>query len=300
MSWTWEPFYLKSRLFLERANAFEHSKDEFPFWSALGLELLARAALIKVQPTLNADPRDHLNLLYALGYKVTATPKSVELKAVLARLQFVVPGFGKTQSEVCENLAIRRNEELHGGELSFALLKESEWLPRYYQAAEVLCVFLGKDLADWLGSNVGASARKLIDSLKAKTLKQTKEKVSAHAKRFREKPKDERAALTELAKKKALFLFPGSAAVECPSCKSKALLKGELIKELEPRYEEDNYLSVDQEFLATSLGCPACDLELKSLEEVLGAGLQPRFSSQSVVSLHERFLDEVGDVYENM
>jgi len=300
MSWDWNAFYLKSKLFLERANAHEHAKDEFPFWSALGLELLARAALIKVHPSLNADPRQPENLLYALGYKVTGTPKSVELKAVLARLQHVVPDFGKSQAEVCELLAIRRNEELHGSDLSFALLKESEWLPRYYQTAEVLCKFLGKDLADWLGPETAAAARKMIKSLKAKTQKLTKTKVSEHAKRFKSKPKQERAALAAQAAAQAALAQPDTVAVDCPACKSKALLAGELIKEMEPRYEDDDSLLVEQEYLASHLDCPACGLELRSLEEVLGAGLQPRFSGQSVISLHERFLGEMSDVYENM
>jgi hypothetical protein len=68
MSWERDPLWAKSRLFFERA--FEQPPEDplFGLWCSLGLELLARAALASVSPTLLAEPdKEHRFLLHALN-----------------------------------------------------------------------------------------------------------------------------------------------------------------------------------------------------------------------------------------
>jgi hypothetical protein len=75
MRWERDPLWAKSRLFLERA--FDEPREDplFGLWCSLGLELLARAALASVSPTLLAEPdNEHRFLLHALNRGSKKTP----------------------------------------------------------------------------------------------------------------------------------------------------------------------------------------------------------------------------------
>lgn len=151
--WTSESLWLKAKTYMDRAVAKEQSDSEFPLLSSLSLELLARAALTKVHPALNADPQDYTNLLYAFGYNIKE-PRSIPLHSVFIRLEKLVAGFSKPQRDFCEYMALLRNQELHTGELAFDNLKSSKWLARFYEVTKVLCLFLDKTLEDYLGEEL--------------------------------------------------------------------------------------------------------------------------------------------------
>lgn len=66
---------------------------EFGLWSALSLEILARAALAHISPVLLADAKNWRNLTYALGHDATAkkfAPNSIATTEVLTRLKELV------------------------------------------------------------------------------------------------------------------------------------------------------------------------------------------------------------------
>ena len=67
-------------------------------------------------------------------------PKSIPAHSVHLRLEKIVPGFSKAQREVCDFLALLRNQELHTSDLACVNLKESRWLPRYYEACKLRSV----------------------------------------------------------------------------------------------------------------------------------------------------------------
>jgi hypothetical protein len=91
--WTAEELWLKAKLFVEKANNVEQASSEFPFWSALSLELLARAALSNIHPVLNADPQDDANILYALGFDISSRPRSIPAHSVFIRCEKLIEGF---------------------------------------------------------------------------------------------------------------------------------------------------------------------------------------------------------------
>ena len=298
MKWNPELLFLKSKLYLERANEVDHKRHEFPLWSSLALEFLARAALTRVHPSLNADPTHPESLLYACGIEGTQQPKSLPLHAVLLRLEKVVPGFGKTQRELCDYLALLRNDELHSGELPFENLPESKWLPRFYEVCRTLTASLGRNLDDLLGPEVGAAATRLIDALLQETAKAVKGKIHSHGDAFKAHSDAERIELARLANVKARLMPTGFQPVSCPACASNAIARGELIKEMKPKYDGD-VLRMDLEYLVVGLRCPACELELNGVEEVLHAGLEPRFLDERVTELHEFFEPDHYDEYMN-
>src|SRR5713226_5553634 len=76
MSWERDPLWAKARLYFERAFEVPRDDPRFGLWCSLALELLARAALASVSPTLLAEPdREHKFLLHALNRGSQKTPR---------------------------------------------------------------------------------------------------------------------------------------------------------------------------------------------------------------------------------
>lgn len=87
--WSEEALFQKATLYIQLMESTTAEDWQFGFWSALSLELLARAALAHISPTLLADMSNWRNLTYALGCSPTVkrfSPSSVGAKDVLGRL----------------------------------------------------------------------------------------------------------------------------------------------------------------------------------------------------------------------
>ena len=297
--WDSGQLWLKAKTYAERANEFPHDSDKFPLWSALSLELLARASLTSIHPVLNADPRNDVSILYGCGFEVPGQPKSIPVHSVYLRLEKTVPGFGKAQREVCDFLALLRNQELHSAELPFVNLKESRWLPRYYEACKILCNFTHKALEDLFGNEIAATAETLINGLAKETEGEVRSRIAKHSAYFSDKPEAERTKLINEVKIALLRPAPGTKNEPCPSCTVEGILTGNLIKELPPVYEGDS-LFIDQEYLAIRFECFACGLTLRNYEEVSVAGIEPRFTGLRETDLHELYEPDFSEEYDNM
>src|SRR5580692_11097907 len=76
VSWERDPLWAKSRLYFERAFAESREDPRFGLWCSLGLELLARAALASISPTLLAESdREHKFQLHALNRGSETVPR---------------------------------------------------------------------------------------------------------------------------------------------------------------------------------------------------------------------------------
>ena len=297
--WDSKQLWMKAKTYAERANQVSHDDPHFPFWSSLSLELLARAALTKIHPVLNADPREPVNILYGCGFTVPGQPKSLPAHSVFLRLEITIPEFTKAQREVCEFLSLLRNQELHTAALPFVNLKESKWLPRYYETCKILCSSLKKTLDELLGEEIAATAETLITTLAKHTESAVKKRIADHAKTFTSKSKSDRSKLIRESRIALLRRKPASEHEPCPACKTKGILLGDLIKELAPEYVDDR-LFIGQEFLATQFTCLACGLTLRNAGEVSIAGIEPRFTDTRETSLHELYEPEFEEEYDNM
>jgi hypothetical protein len=297
--WDADALWLKAKVFIDKANALDHGNPDFGLWSSLALEFLGRAALSRIHPALNADPKNEENLFYALGIFLVEQPRSIPAHSVSARLGKLTPGFGKSQTAVFDYMALRRNVELHTGDLGFAGISTGTWLPGFYSACKVLCDSMGKTLADFLGPEAGAAAETIVAAFANAQEKAVKDKVSRHKKEFEAKPAEEQSKLKEEAERRTTMLRLGAVPHDCPACGSKGILTGKLIKQLEPVYE-DGGLMVNLEYLAEEFRSFACGLHLTSVDEVGLAGINLRFTEKRATSLHDRFQPEWDDEYENM
>lgn len=299
MIWEATDYWRKAQLYAQRALEDGREVWERAFWSALGLEFLARATLSNIHPALNADPQSELNLFYAFGFDIKGQPRSLPVHAVLGRLERLVPEFDKPTREFCDFFIIVRNRELHTGELAFEGLAEAEWLPRYYRASGILCASLGHQLNELVGPETASTAEKLIAALESDKLADVKKAIAAHRAVFEGKEEEEKERLKVEQEVLARTWLGAAQAATCPACGAVAKLSGELERESEPMYQE-GLLVVEQTYLANRLECGACDLVLRDIQEIHHAGLNPHFTRLIETDLHAYFEPEYYDEYNNM
>jgi hypothetical protein len=298
-TWDSDKLWLKAKLFVDKANEHDQASSDFAFWTALSLECLARSALTAIHPALNADPRDAENLLYAFGYKLTASPRSLPAHSVYLRLEKTVKDFRKQHRELCDFVALLRNAHLHTADLPYENLTTAKWLPRYYETVKVLNAFLEKDISEFLGSDVAKSASELIKALNAELLSVVRKKIAEHNKLFLKKPSAEQKKLKEAAEVATIILNSGEVTRSCPSCGADGTLSGNKVKEFPEKYENGELL-MDVQYLAGGFKCVSCGLTLKGVEEVTHAGLDTHFIETTSTSLHDLYEPEHYAEYDNM
>lgn len=255
-----------------------HSRDTWLFglWSALALELLARAALAKVSPVLLANTSDpgkswH-NLYYALGHAPSISkfkPRSAAMRDVLVRLNSILPEFTDERMDFCVTHINRRNEELHSGDLAFDN-PDPAWQQRYYDACIVLLGFLEKELVDLLGEDEAKIAEDMVAALSDEQAVKVKADIASFKRVWDTKPESERRNLAEVASLRANRQLGHR--VDCPSCASPALLKGRPTSQ--PSIEIDELDVIErQEFLPTHFECVACGLKISGYTKLHASDL---------------------------
>lgn len=285
--WFEEPIFGKAFLYVERMESYTADDWQFGFWSALSLELLARAALTHISPVLLADTKNWRNLVYALGGDPTAkkfSPTSVAVTEVFARLNELVPEFTQEVAGFCIQHADRRNSELHTGELAFTSLGTSQWLPRFYSACKILLESMGRDLSDWVSDPVAAQA--MIDSLEDAAAKAVDQDIKAHAQVWSNKDDEEQKKASVQATAWATRQA-GHRAV-CPACGSPALVQGSPSGTVATSVDDDDVVQ-RQTMLPSSFECIACGLRISGLSKLSACGLGDAFTAKSAYSAAEFF-----------
>ena len=289
--WSADALLAKSRVYFDEMLKFSRDEWQFAHWSSLALELLARAALSRISPTLLADAKNWDNTYYALGHTPIApkfAPISVGIKEVLDRLQDVLPEF---TPEMEKNAGIhmgRRNEELHTGEFAFQNLGGSAWLPPIYEACKVLVESLGKDLAHLVGEDEATTANTLISAAHDKSAQAIKSSVKAHKQVWENKSQADKDLLIEQSKVWATR-YTGHR-VKCPACGSDAMVFGKAIKE--PfRTIQDDEITEKQEHLPSQFECVACGLKVSSYAQLSACGLGDVYISTSYYSATDYYTD---------
>ena len=287
--WSEEEYWSKAKLYIRRAQSAETEDGLPPFWMSLAMEFIARAALSKVSPVLNADPGQVENIYFALGIEGIGTPKTVPLHAVFLRCVKVVDGFEDSHRKFCDFLGMQRNEELHTGRLTFENLKLQDWLQSYYEVVDILCQHLGHDLDDLLGPEEAEAAQELLKASAEGLQSFVKQSIAAHKRVFDEGSKEEKqelrhdALIRSIAAKTATAL---SDLVDCPACSSSGLVTGRTVRSSRPYYNDDRLLE-EMTCLAESYSCHACKLSLPSVGHLRWSGIEPYFTAVLETSLHE-------------
>jgi hypothetical protein len=267
----------------------EADKDgwQFGFWSALTLEVLARAALAKISPTLLAAPQDWTNIYYALGNTAsTSKPKSIDITEVFKRLETIVPEFTRETHNFCSGHINRRNVELHSGDLAFEGLGTSSWLPMFYSACEILLKSIGENLEILFGASEARLAATLIESSQDKAALAVKRIIAEHKKLWKSKARPERDLLAKQAS--LLATRHEGHRVKCPSCDSAGLVQGTAIGLASTDLRSDSVIE-RQSMLPSHFECVACGLKIVGHSKLNACGLGDVYTGLSYYDAADYF-----------
>ena len=288
--WSGEALRNKAQLYLETMLSFPRGDWKFALWSALSLELLARAALSNISPALLADGKAHWHhLLYSLGNQPNATnyrPRAVYISEVFIRLQELIPDFTVELVGFCREHVHKRNEELHSGASPFEGVSESSWLPTYYRACQVLLNSMNQGLESFLGTDEATVASAMIEAAQDESAKSVRQAIRAHKLVWEDVDVEEKERL--IIQSSTWATRQTGHRVSCPACECIAILSGTPISAPVPEIMEEE-ITETQEYLPTRFECLACGLKISGLSRLSSAGLGDTFNAKFTYDPGEYF-----------
>ena len=285
--WSPEALFNKALLYVGQMERFSPEDWQFGFWSSLTLELLARAALAHISPTLLANRKDWRNCYHALGHPPTTkgfVPNSVVTGEVLSILSELLPDLTKELHDFCTVHLARRNAELHSGEDVFTGLGTSAWLPKFYATCEVFLRTMRKNLGDFFSDP--ASVQAIILAIRDTAAKAVAQEIAAHKKIWQDKGPDEQKRAYEHA---AVWATRHEGhRVRCPACGNPAIVRGSAQGSVTTLIDEDEVI-LKQTMLPSSFECIACSLKISGFSKLASSGLGDAFTATSTLSPAEFF-----------
>lgn len=298
MTWDANQLWNKSKLYLRRAFDAGRKSELFPFWATLSLEFFGRAVLAKINPCLLADPQSGENLLYACGFKhATDRPRSVPAKTVFLRIMTITETFTEADFGFVMSLMDRRNEELHSGACPFIDLPNKEWLPKYYRICQLLADAHDYSFDELFGSSEAAAAKRIIEETEKECTAIVAKRIAAYSLTFEQMDESERKEGVADAGTAYLLTRGAKKTVECPSCKSNAVMTGEEINTSDPVLLNDE-ICQETTVIPTGLRCNVCGLHLKGLTELHAAKLDDQFVVRSSIPVTEYYESDFQDMYD--
>jgi hypothetical protein len=290
MSWERDPLWAKSRLFFERAFSESREDPLFGLWCSLGLELLARAALASISPTLlAADAPDHKFLLHALNRGSKRVPRrSIATNQVFELCRMLFDQFSKDDLAAATALVNRRNDELHTGAAAFEEYPSKLWLPGFYRACQALATAMNESLESLFGPEEAEVAAEILKETQNEVRQRVQSTVAAHRKVFETKSKEDKQTEADTAKGEADRLAHlRHHRVICPACGCDATVQGEPFGTEHVSYGDNNSITVRQAVSPRSFSCSACGLKLQGYGELDAAQLGGQYTRRTEFSPEE-------------
>ncbi len=280
-----DALYSKSKVYIGRALSRKSCDDleEYQLWASLALELLGKAALARNHPSLVVDPNHWQSMFVAAGINITTDVKTITSKTLFERLSHLVPRFDKTLQKFCQDIAERRNAELHSADLPFRSMRLDAWETRYWHVGDTILRYMESSLEHWLGAADAKAPRRLLTEAAKALTAAVKLRVVAAKEQFEAIKKAERERLQKESQQREAYsqasLFKGLYGeiwtINCPACNCRAFMTGDQTSEdiTEERDEYDIWEIVRREFEGEEFCCPTCDLILMGSDEIIAANL---------------------------
>lgn len=299
---TRDALYSKSQVYIRRGlrAQTENDTEEYQLWASLALELLGKAALSKVHPSLVADPLHANSLFAACGRQLSADIKTITAKTLFERLSHLEKKFDSRHQKFCEQMALRRNAELHSGESPFSGMTPVVWEREFWGAIELVLMMQGETLESWLGATDSKAPARIIKQ----ATEATKWAVTNRIKRCKDdfEEKFPNKAKREIEIQRAVSLPWNSSnwdafdRCECPACGSLGFVAGdfwdeEIIEKADPDHFEDENgdwhtipgsETVDRIYNVELFDCLICGLRLESTKEIAAGDISSEFSKTQV------------------
>ena len=300
-----DALYAKSQVYIRRGFRAQATGDfeEYQLWASLAMELLGKAALAGVHPSLIADPQHYESLFAACGRSISPDVKTITAKTLFFRLRHIDTAFDARHQKFCEQMSLRRNSELHSGESPFSGMKPELWEREYWGTVVVLLEMQDQNLEGWLGVKDARAPAAIVAQANEAREWAVAHRIKRAGEDFVAKYKDpgQRAKIIEQAshfrwweqRGKVYLSSDGDTRHDCPACGAGAVLLGTLWHEevidegqLESSYMEvvdegqfeDSYMEVvEKHFSVEEFYCPACQLHLFGTDEIAAAELPEEF-----------------------
>lgn len=301
MIWEHNILFNKARFYVIKAESQKDGDAIRPLFYSFAIELLCKASLSFIHPSLIADPQDEgQSLMYSLGLPHRGQPKSLPAHSIFKRVQQLIEPFLDSHLNFCEYFSSKRNEELHSGESPMSTMKDNEWLPKFYTVANILCLSMNKELKDLIGDDVAEHAMELITNTDKNEEDSIRKKIGNHKAVFMAKSDSQKNDLQKITKQYVLSNETyNSKSVDCPACFSMALIYGREVQQKEPMYDGEEFYT-EVIYQTNHLICKACGLELKNQREILVANIEIRFAKVEGLDLHDFYHSEQYPEYDNM
>ena len=306
----YDAIFNKSRHFIARAIRHRNfgEYDEFQLWAAFSLELLGKAALAFIHPSLIADPNSPESMFAACGRPYSTNHRTIMAKTVFERLRHVSRTFDRTDKDFCISMSQRRNAELHSGAAPLAEMPLDTWLPRYWLTCKRVLQMQQKEMEDWVGTDEAADADRIISEAISVIEQVVQTRIANHRQRFRERFRDDdsRQRFIEDTVSRNIvshdwfsprLVFEAVDEHACPSCTCIGAIAGEeweTVETGEHEPEEPWLQWVDTHYGTLAFKCQACDLALQSAQEVVAAGIREVFTKTDLkpVEAGEEYMNE--------
>jgi hypothetical protein len=199
----------KSRVYVQRAFRAKQAKDldEYQLWLSLALELLGKAALANIHPSLVVDPTHSKSLFAASGIVVSSDIKTIGAGTLYERLGHLSKYFDKNVKDFCDAISLRRNAELHSGELPFHQMRLEAWEGRFWHAAQIILDLLRSNLEEWLGADRAKAPKQIVAEAAEALQEAAKLRVLQARDHFSARPKKQRDEALLLSKTKHAFHY---------------------------------------------------------------------------------------------
>ncbi len=278
-----DSLFSKSILYMNRGLRAKHAGflDEYQLWASLALELLGKSTLSNIHPALIADPTHYQSLFSACGHPISPDVKTITAKTLFERLSHISKSFDKRIQKFCEQLALRRNSEIHSGESPFSGMPPELWEAKFWYAVHTMLLMQNKELEDWLNPDQTLNTKQLLEDA-AKALEMiVRTKIEHALEDFQSKYKkeEERQKVLEESKKypywnhfdKFTLYLDDYQREECPSCKAMGIIGGSEYetKVSEDQDPEDPYTEyIEITYSTEEFYCFTCDLHLVGSQEI--------------------------------
>lgn len=288
-----EALFGKAKVYIGRAllRKEQGDTDEYQLWASLALELVGKALLARIHPSLIVDPTHFESLFAASGINVSTDIKTITAKTLFERLRHIAPRFDEKVRKFCVGIALRRNSELHSGETPFKTMRLDAWEAQYWHAGQIILEQMDVTLEDWLGASAAKAPKEIIKHAAAAKQQAVEVRVDRAREEFEQKKKVDREKIIADAAARTANHYKDRFSlncdktweVECPACRSRAFLAGiRFDEEVVDTYSDEDgaWEEVEAQYSAEEFACPVCELALTDSDEIEYAGLDIDFAER--------------------
>lgn len=298
--WDHKSLLDKARLYYRRASA---AQDEatLAHWVVLGFELLVRARLSHMNPSLLAD-RGTLSALSAAGHPLSPEElkkvRSISMSEALKRCTAISLGMTDHDREFADKVSRWRNEEVHTGKNSLSDLSSSAWKPRLFHLTKIIAEEQGSSLEDLFGTEGAPAANTHVSAHVSAVRNETNRYIGEARGRWLKLDDDERALRREAAQEVTTIdhIF-GARDVTCPACGEHAWVTSEPVRRSNPIVDGER-IRQTATLLPVRLDCHHCGLFLPTNEHLVDAKLGDEWEDKYEVHPLDIFPISVSDILE--